>query len=108
MLLKSLEIYGFKSFADRTKIQFDKGITGIVGPNGSGKSNILDAIKWYWAAECKITRGDKMEDIIFAGTQDRNSLGFAEVSLTLDNSMLSFPSNLLRSRLQGDYIVRRK
>jgi len=92
LILKGLEIYGFKSFADRTKIEFDRGITGIVGPNGSGKSNILDAIRWVLGEQsAKSLRGDKMEDIIFAGTQDRNSLGFAEVSLTLDNSNAKLP-----------------
>ena len=87
MHLKSLEIQGFKSFADRTVVQFDNNITSIVGPNGSGKSNISDAIRWVMGEmRTKELRGTKMEDVIFGGTQERPAMGFAEATLTLDNS----------------------
>lgn len=86
MLLKKLEAYGFKSFADRLSIEFGPGITAIVGPNGSGKSNITEAIRWVLGEQsAKNLRGHKMEDVIFLGSERRKPLGIAEVSLTLDN-----------------------
>ena len=85
--LKSLEVQGFKSFPDKTLIRFGDDITAIVGPNGSGKSNISDAILWVMGEQStKTLRGAKMEDVIFGGTQKRNAVGFAEATLTLDNS----------------------
>ena len=86
MYLKRLELQGFKSFADRTVLEFKPGITAVIGPNGSGKSNISDAIRWVLGEQSmKSLRGAKSEDIIFAGTQSRKSLGFAEVSMVIDN-----------------------
>ena len=114
MYLKKLEMQGFKSFADKTVLEFMPGITTVIGPNGSGKSNISDAIRWVLGEQSmKSLRGAKSEDVIFAGTQNRKSLGFAEASLIFDNSDNRLPveyqevvvtRKLYRSGESGYYI----
>ena len=92
MYLKRIEMQGFKSFAEKTVLEFKPGITAVIGPNGSGKSNISDAIRWVLGEQSmKALRGTSSEDVIFAGTQARKSLGFAEVSIVLDNEDHSLP-----------------
>ena len=92
MYLKAIEMQGFKSFADKTRLTFDRDITAIVGPNGAGKSNLSDAILWVMGEQrTRTLRGGKMEDVIFGGTERRGKLGFAQVSLILDNSAGMFP-----------------
>lgn len=92
LYLKKIEIQGFKSFADKTEIEFKGGITAVVGPNGSGKSNISDALRWVLGEQsAKSLRGSKMEDIIFSGTNNRRPVGYAEVTLILDNKDGNLP-----------------
>src|SRR4029077_18168793 len=92
VFLKSLTLRGFKSFADKTVLEFEPGVMVVVGPNGSGKSNLVDAVAWVLGAQGPRTlRGGKMADVIFAGTPDRPALGRAEVSLTIDNTSALLP-----------------
>ncbi len=92
MLLKSLEIQGFKTFPDKTRLTFDKGITCVVGPNGSGKSNISDAVRWVLGEQSpKTLRCTKMEDVVFNGTDNRKKVGYAEVTLTIENTDRALP-----------------
>ncbi len=114
MFLKSLELFGFKSFADRTRIEFSDGITALLGPNGCGKSNVVDAIKWVLGEQAsRAMRADKMEDVIFNGTESRKPLNVAEVTLTianeagllsLDMSEISIKRRLYRSGESEYYI----
>ena len=99
MYLRGLEMQSFKFFPDKISLDFDKGITAVVGPNGSGKSNIGDAMRWVMGEQSsKTLRGGKMEDVIFAGTEQRKSVGFAQVTLTIDNTdkALSVDSDIVR------------
>jgi len=90
VFLKSLEIFGFKSFADRTLIEFSDGISALLGPNGCGKSNVVDAIKWVVGEQsAKSLRADSMEDVIFNGTETRKALSVAEVTITISNERAS-------------------
>src|SRR5210317_1816877 len=86
MRIKSLDIVGFKSFADRAHLNFGAGISGVVGPNGCGKSNVVDALRWCMGEmSAKHLRGREMQDVIFAGSDTRGPIGMAEVTLTLEN-----------------------
>ena len=92
MYLKSIELAGFKSFNERTVVKLNDGISCIVGPNGSGKSNIADAVRWVLGEQsARVLRGNKMEDVIFAGTDKLKSLGMAEVVLNIDKSVGALP-----------------
>ena len=93
MEFKRIDLVGFKSFVDKTSIQIEKGLTGIVGPNGCGKSNIVESIRWGMGeTSAKSMRGTGMEDVIFSGTANKTSKNIAEVSITLDNSDKEGPS----------------
>ena len=107
MYLKEIEIQGFKSFADKTKVVFDKGVTAVVGPNGSGKSNITESLRWALGeSSVKSLRGGKMPDVIFAGTESRKPLNYACVTVVLDNQDGFIQQAGKEIRVNGIFIVR--
>ena len=114
MFLKSLEIFGFKSFADKAKVDFSEGISALLGPNGCGKSNVVDAIKWVVGEQsARSLRAESMEDIIFNGTETRKALNVAEVTLTISNEkgvlLLDVPEVAIKRRLyrtgESEYFI---
>ena len=114
MYLSKLEIQGFKSFAEKVVLEFNKELTAIVGPNGSGKSNVADAVRWVLGEQSlKLLRGKKSQDVIFAGSSKKSRLGFAEVNLYLDNSDGSAPLDykeiVITRRIyrdgEGEYLI---
>lgn len=114
MYLKSIKLYGFKSFANKMIFEFDKGITAIVGPNGSGKSNIADAVRWVLGEQsAKQLRSSRMQDVIFAGTEARKPLGYSQVDLTIDNQNKKIPIDYLEVTVsrrvyrsgEGEYFI---
>ncbi len=118
MYLKRVELHGFKSFADKSVIEFTPGVTGIVGPNGCGKSNITDAIRWVLGEKsAKALRGDNMSDVIFSGSEDRKAQNLAEVTLVFDNEdhYLDYDANeveitrrLYRINNEAEYYINRQ
>lgn len=117
MRIKRIEIYGFKSFADKTEIELGAGLTAVVGPNGSGKSNLAEAVKWVLGEQsARVLRGHRMDDIIFSGTARRKGVGYAEVSLVFDNSgeelPLDYTEVVITRRVyrsgEGEYLINRK
>ncbi len=109
MFLKTLSLAGFKSFADRTRLDFEEGVNVVVGPNGSGKSNLLDALAWVMGTQAtRALRTEKMEDVIFAGTATRPSLGRAEVTVTFDNSDGFLPISLSEVKMTRQAFPRRE
>ena len=92
MILRKLSIYGFKSFADRIELEFGEGMTAVIGPNGCGKSNVVDAIRWVFGEQkASLLRSSNMADVIFSGTQSRQPLNVAEVTLTIENNKKILP-----------------
>ena len=109
MRLKSLEIKGFKSFADKTVLNFDEGITGVIGPNGCGKSNIIDSIRWV-IGEHKISnlRSENLESLVFNGSKSRSASGLAEVSHTFENTKNLLPTEFNMVTVTRKYYKDRK
>ena len=106
MYLKRLELHGFKSFAQKTVLDFDPGMTAVVGPNGSGKSNITDALRWLLGErEARNLRGAKVEDLIFAGTKDRPRMGLAQATLYFDNSSGFFPVSAKEAFIDSTLLI---